>query len=192
MTTLDGLKGFIKDLDATWVEAPEDGLFLERAAPLLQRLLADMSWLPPEYTRSLRVGEVQYLLSAHPAGGYTVTSVVHSPGYRTPVHDHGTWGLVGIWRGEEQEERFQRIDDRTSPDPGRLRPASQIVHGPGSVSHLEFPDDEIHRIRNLSPYASCSIYVYGGALHRHGYDLTTGAITEWPSAAVRLDKQEPV
>ncbi|HVA25830.1 MAG TPA: hypothetical protein VMW62_15735 [Chloroflexota bacterium] len=25
------------------------------------------------------------------------------------VADHGAWGLIGVWRGEEREERFQRV-----------------------------------------------------------------------------------
>ena len=34
----------------------------------------------------------------------TLFSLVVPPGSRTPVHDHLAWGLVGLYRGTQDEE----------------------------------------------------------------------------------------
>ena len=38
-------------------------------------------------------------------------------GAATPVHDHLAWGLVGIYRGQQDETVYRRLDD--GRDPGR-------------------------------------------------------------------------
>jgi predicted metal-dependent enzyme (double-stranded beta helix superfamily) len=118
-----------------------------------------------------------------------VAAVVFPRGYSTTVHDHTTWGLIGVWRGEEREERFKRVDDRSRPDRAELRPAGVALNTPGSVSWLVPPDEEIHRIRNLSPYPSCSIHIYGDNLDgkpRHQFDLETGGVKEFKTVSVKL------
>jgi predicted metal-dependent enzyme (double-stranded beta helix superfamily) len=126
----------------------------------------------------------------HPNEAYSITATVFDFGYSTTVHNHGTWGLIGVWRGEEREERFKRLDDGSRAGYARLRPAGSALNTPGSVTHLISPDEEIHRIHNLSPFPSCSIHVYGADLNgklRQQYDLDTGAIKEFRTSVVVLD-----
>ena len=35
-------------------------------------------------------------------------------GQTTPIHDHGTWGVIGIYRGMEKEESFSYSDLKSS------------------------------------------------------------------------------
>ena len=188
ITTYD-LAAFARDLDAVVAaEGADYRRLAERAKPLLGRLLADMRWLDARYAEP-RGGSVQYLLHKHPADAYSVVSVVFNTGYATTVHDHGTWGLVGVWRGAEHEERFKRTDDGSRAGYAALRPAGAVVNLPGDVTHLLPPDEEIHRIANQAPHPSCSIHVYGGDLNgklRHQYDLATGAVKEFCTTVVIL------
>jgi predicted metal-dependent enzyme (double-stranded beta helix superfamily) len=181
---------FTRHLDRIVQEQADDlPALVQSAQPRLFELLTDMSWLDARYTVA-RESSVQYLLHRHPADAYTIVSIVFPVGYSTPVHDHTTWGLVGVWRGEEQEERFVRVDDRSREDRAQLKAVGTVVNTPVAVSRLIPPDEEIHRIRTLSPYPACSIHVYGGYLHgmlRHRYDLETGAISEFRTSVVVLD-----
>jgi 3-mercaptopropionate dioxygenase len=181
---------FARDLDAVVAaEGTDYRGVVARAKPLLGRLLADMRWLDARYAEP-RGGSVQYLLHKHPADAFSIVSVVFNTDYATTVHDHGTWGLVGVWRGAEREERFKRTDDRSRADYAALRPSGEAVNLPGAVTHLLPPDEEIHRITNQAPYPSCSIHVYGGDLNgklRHQYDLATGAVKDFRTSIVVLD-----
>jgi predicted metal-dependent enzyme (double-stranded beta helix superfamily) len=185
------LAAFTQDLDALVEDArAHPRAIVQTAKPLLERLIADMSWLPPPMAVPAEKGSVQYLLHRHPASAYTVVSVVFPVGYSTTVHDHGVWGLVAVWQGEEQEERFRRTDDGPRPGYAELAAVGAGRNTPGCVTWLLPPDEEIHRIRNLASVPACSIHVYGGDLNgklRHQYDLETGEIKEFRTAVVALE-----
>ena len=186
-----GLSAFIRELDVIVLEENQDfRAIVNRGKPHLSRLLADMKWLTPRYYEPRQGGSVQYLLNKSSVGRYTITSVVFWQGYCTAVHNHGTWGLIGIWSGEEQEERFKQIDDGSRADYVQLRSTSTSTNTPGSICHLIPPNEEIHRIRTVSLEPSYSIHVYGGDIFskaRQQYDLETGAIKEFQVKAVVLD-----
>jgi 3-mercaptopropionate dioxygenase len=177
------LSAFTKDLDKIANEERDRYRHIvQKAEPLLKRLMSDMSWLPARYHKPTVNGSVQYVLHRSSTFDYTITSVVFWPGYSTKVHDHGTWGLVGVWRGEEREERFQRIDDGARPGYARLGLQQTVVNSERCVSVLIPPQEEIHRIQTLSSEPSCSIHVYGSDLDgksRRQFDLETGEIREF-------------
>ena len=185
------LQTFTGELDRIVERSPADPRAIVAAArPHLVQLLADMSWLDPRMAEPRGPGSVQYLLHCHPEKAYTVTATVFPVGYRTSVHNHGAWGLIGVWRGDEQEERFKRLDDRSRPDYADLRAVGEVLNPPGSVTHLIPPDEDVHRITNLSPFPSCSIHVYGADLDgrpREQYDLETGAIRRFQTTTTYLD-----
>jgi predicted metal-dependent enzyme (double-stranded beta helix superfamily) len=181
----------MQDLDVIVDEEKQNfRAIVNRGKPLLGRLLADTTWLAPRYYEPREGASVQYLLNKSSVSKYTITSVVFWQGYCTPVHNHDTWGLIGIWGGEEHEERFKRTDDGSRAEYVQLRSAGTMVNTPGSISHLIPPDEEIHRIRTVSPQPSCSIHVYGGDIFgktRQQYDLETGAIKEFQIKIAVLD-----
>jgi 3-mercaptopropionate dioxygenase len=189
------LAAFTRDLDRiVEEEASDPAKLVRRAQPLLQQMLADMSWLDPRCTEPGGERSVQYLIHRHPRNAYTITATVFPEGYCTSVHDHTVWGLIGLWRGEEQEERFVRVDDGSQTERAELRPVGTVLNTAGSVTWLVPPDQEIHRIRNLSPIPSLSIHVYGGDLDnkpRHQFDLETGAVRAFSTVSVQLDPSTP-
>jgi 3-mercaptopropionate dioxygenase len=189
------LSAFTQELDRiVEEEASDPAMLVRRAQPLLQQMLADVSWLDPRCTEPREGRSVQYLIHRHPQNAYTITATVFPEGYCTSVHDHTVWGLIGLWHGEEQEERFVRVDDGSQPDRAALRPVGTVLNRAGSVTWLIPPDQEIHRIRNLSPFPSLSIHVYGGDLDnkpRHQFDLETGAERAFSTVSVRLDCPAP-
>ena len=64
-------------------------------------------------------------------------------GAATPVHDHLAWGLVGLYRGEQDEEIFAH-------DGGALGLAERRQLVPGDFYELLPPRDDIHRVRTTS------------------------------------------
>ena len=47
-----------------------------------------------------------------------VYGVVFRKGRPTPVHDHVTWGLIGVYSGEQRTSRYYRRDDGVVPGRG--------------------------------------------------------------------------
>ena len=74
------------------------------------------------------------------------------PGAQTPVHDHLAWGLVGLYRGTQDEEIYIRRD-------GSLEFVERRSLRPGDFYVLIPPRDDIHRVRPTSPETSVSIHL---------------------------------
>lgn len=135
----------------------DEATILDRGAGLLAALVARDDWLPPEFAAPDPAGYRQYLLHRDPAARFTVVSFVWGPGQATPVHDHRTWGLVGVLRGAERNEVFVRAGDVLA------RAGSVALLGAGDVSAVSPAIGDIHRVSNAyDDRVSISIHVYGG------------------------------
>jgi 3-mercaptopropionate dioxygenase len=144
--------------------------------PGFAALLADPDWLPSAYLianpdSGMGGGIGQWLLSRARDGSLSLFSLVVPPGAATPVHDHLAWGLVGLYRGTQEEEIFAH-------ERGDLRLVERRALAPGDFYELLPPRDDIHRVRTTSGESSVSIHLLTndtGCVWRHTYDPETGA-----------------
>src|SRR6476660_9804114 len=96
--------------------------------PRFVELLARTDWLPVEYQRDAPVsgmggGIGQWLLYRSADRSLCLFSLVVPSGSQTPVHDHGAWGLVGLYRGNQDEEIYAAVDGvRRLAETRRLAP----------------------------------------------------------------------
>ncbi|HEY7603160.1 MAG TPA: hypothetical protein VH760_02775 [Gaiellaceae bacterium] len=143
--------------------------------PAFEELLADPAWLPDELAApvpgsGMGGGIGQWLLYRMEDGSLSLFSLVVPSGSETPIHDHLAWGLVGLYRGEQDEEIFARDGDE-------LALAERRALQPGDLYELFPPHDDIHRVRTTSAEQSVSIHLLTndtGCTWRHSYDLETG------------------
>lgn len=149
-------------------------------AERLRALLADdRTFLPPEYQRPDPDSYVMYPLHVEP--GFSIAAAVWDIGQVSPIHDHGTWGVIGIYGGVEHEQRFgPPVTPGTEP-PHRL--GESDLH-PGEVSICCTSDHDVHRVSCASNTPCVGIHVYGadiGSIERRAYDAATGAVTMFVS-----------
>jgi len=153
--------------------SPEEACDLLR--PGFAELLADPVWLPEEYqadapASGMGGGIGQWLLYHAEDGSLSLFSLVVPPGSQTPIHDHLAWGLVGLYRGTQDEEVYARGD-------GGLELVERRSVGPGDFYVLIPPRDDIHRVRTTSAETSVSIHLLTndtGCVWRHAYDAESG------------------
>src|SRR5919112_4218673 len=91
--------------------APSPHAACDAIRPAFADLLADPGWLPERYQEGdpgsgMGGGIGQWLLFRAGDRSLTLFSLVVPPGAQTPVHDHLAWGLVGLYRGTQDEEIF--------------------------------------------------------------------------------------
>ncbi len=165
--SLSPLRDFVRGLAALADRGATEAEFLSEGGALLRQLVADDRWLPDAYAASDAERYRQYLLYLDPAGRFSVVSFVWGPGQRTPVHDHRVWGLVGVLRGKEVVENYQRRPDGLRLTGSELLPA-------GSVDAVSPAIGDIHRVSNaFDDRVTISIHVYGadiGKVRRATYD----------------------
>jgi 3-mercaptopropionate dioxygenase len=140
---------------------------------LLAKLVAADDWLPEAYAVPHPQYYRQYLLYGDPLDRFSVVSFVWGPGQKTPVHDHRTWGVVGVLRGAEIGVNYTREPD------GSLSAAAPERLEPGDVVAVSPRIGDIHSIANAyDDRVSISIHVYGdniGRIDRAVLDPQTGA-----------------
>jgi predicted metal-dependent enzyme (double-stranded beta helix superfamily) len=173
MTSLARLRDFVVAATRIVEDASNDeAAQLAATTPLLADLVRHDDWLPDEYAAPDPKFYRQYLLHADPLGRFSVVSFVWGPGQRTPVHDHRTWGLVGILRGAELSVPYHRAPD------GSLRSGAPERLEPGRVVAVSPTLGDVHAIANAyQDRVSISIHVYGaniGAVRRATFDPNTG------------------
>lgn len=187
------VRSFIHDVRHAIADArsPEDAC--ERIRPGFSRLLDDPAWLPEEFMRDapesgMGGGIGQWLLFRSGDGSLTLFSLVVPSGAQTPVHDHLAWGLIGLYRGAQDEDVY-------APEPGgraRFLHSQQVE--PGDFFALIPPDGDIHRVRTTSSTTSVSIHLLTndtGCIWRHRYDPDTGEASPFRSGYVNAPCELP-
>ena len=126
---------------------------------------------PDRYARNL--------VFSDDSGFLSLFALVWAPGQRTPIHDHGTWGVVGVVEGVLAEQSFMRV--HAGPDQGRdegieLSPGGLVLLPPGGVSTFVPQPDHIHETGVATGgLPALSLHLYGNELNEFNvYDRTAG------------------
>jgi len=164
---------------------------LRRGRPLMAKLLASPESIPEQAFKPRKDRFAMNLLYAPMDKTFSVNGAIWLPGQTTPIHDHLTWAMVGLYEGEEHESIFRRTDDRSNPKMATLDLASDRINTRGHITTLG--GTGIHRIDNVSARPSKSIHVYGldiGNAERHSYDPVTGEISRFVSGYCNVLRDE--
>src|SRR5690242_6095409 len=185
------VRGFIADVRACIGRAGSPAEACELISPLFAGLLGDHEWLPREYQEpaphsGMGGGIGQWLVFRAADRSLSLFSLVVPPGAMTPVHDHLAWGIVGIYRGNQDEEFYR-------PGDGRLELARRRPLDPGDFYTLLPPRDDVHRVRTTSRQTSVSIHLLAsdtGCVWRHTYDDETGEPSPFRSGYVNAECED--
>jgi predicted metal-dependent enzyme (double-stranded beta helix superfamily) len=161
--------------------------------PAFARLLGDATWLPAAYQApvpesGMGGGIGQWLLFRSGPGDLSLFALVVPPGAATPVHDHLAWGLIGLYRGEQEETVYARPDDAVPVgEREELRLSTRRIVRQGDFYPLLPPAEDIHRVRTISPETSVSLHLLAndtGCIWRHAYDPETAQVRPFRSGYV--------
>lgn len=169
------VRGFVGGVRAAIAASASPEEACDAIRPAFAELLADPDWLPQRYREpvadsGMGGGIGQWLLYRSDDGSLSLFALVVPPDAETPVHDHLAWGLVGLYRGTQDEEIFARSG-------GDLELTERRALVPGDFYALFPPHDDIHRVRTTSRETSVSIHLLTndtGCVWRHRYDPETG------------------
>jgi len=167
------LLDFIADLTRlTSGTEVSEATVLPLARGRMRELVAVDDWLPDALAQPHPQYYQQYLIYGDPLDRYSLVSFVWGPGQKTPIHNHTVWGVIGMLRGAEYGQRYERVG-------GELRP-----HGlekrlePGETDVVSPTLGDVHRVRNAyTDRVSISIHLYGGNIGKIGrsvFDPATG------------------
>jgi predicted metal-dependent enzyme (double-stranded beta helix superfamily) len=181
------VRAFVDDVQEAIVRAPSPTEACETIKPRFARLLVDPDWLPARFQAAapdsgMGGGIGQWLLCRADDGSLSLFSLVVPSGAQTPVHDHLAWGLVGLYRGTQDEEIYAHRG-------GTLELVENRSLATGDFYALIPPRDDIHRVRTTSAETSVSIHLLTndtGCVWRHAYDPATGDAEPFRSGYVNV------
>ncbi len=173
---------FARDVDTIVRKQSDEALVLKGIKPLLERLIMTPGSVPREAFAPRKDRFAMNLIHMPKDELFSVIGGIWHPGQTTPIHDHLTWALIGVYDGEEREALFRRTDDGSNPKMARIEKVSEKVNAKGHVTVLGHRG--IHRVDNVSGKPTTSVHVYGrdiGHAERHSYDPVTGEIGRFVS-----------
>jgi predicted metal-dependent enzyme (double-stranded beta helix superfamily) len=172
-------------------EGPTEAIAAIR--PAFARLLGDDAWLPAAYQApvpesGMGGGIGQWLIFRSGGGDLSLFALVVPSGSATPVHDHLAWGLIGLYRGEQEETVYARHDDAVPVgEREELSLSMRRIVQQGDFYPLLPPAEDIHRVRTTSAETSVSLHLLAndtGCIWRHAYDPETALVRPFRSGYV--------
>jgi predicted metal-dependent enzyme (double-stranded beta helix superfamily) len=170
-------------------EIESDAERVEALRPAFAKLLSADGWLPEEYAEpdpksGMGGGIGQYALYRAEDGSLCLFSLVVPAGASTPVHDHLAWGLVGVYRGEQAETIYRRLDDGSVQGHAELEVTREHHIGTGDFYTLLPPLDDIHFVTTVSAGASVSLHLLANdtaCVVRHRFDPALATVASFRS-----------
>ena len=184
------MREFIDEVKTAIAEGGRVEDAIERLKPSFTRLMDDPDWLPDEYMADapesgMGNGIGQWALYRAQDGSLCLFSLVVPPGQSTPIHDHRAWGLIGLYRGTQDEDVYAHEDGHEHV---HLKSSNKIA--PGEYFALIPPDDDIHQITTTSDVTSVSLHLLTndtGCIWRHKFDQETGLPSPFRSGYVNVE-----
>ncbi len=170
------LTDFIRESEAFVRKYSTESEMMLHIKPLLEKFLASKS-VPSEALKPRTDRFAMNLLYMPEDESFTIIGGVWQPQQTTPIHDHLTWALIGVYTGQEREAIYRRRENGTDSRHAKLEKVSERMNTSGHVTVLG--NAGIHKVDNPSHETTTSIHVYGrdiGNTERHSYDPVTGEI----------------
>ena len=180
------MDAFIEQVEAIMGSGQGRADTVRRVEPLLKRVMRNDDLLRDELKVDRGEGRFAYEFLGSEDGALTITAPAFLPGRPTPVHDHLTWGVVGVYSGRQKTTRYRRTDDGSRGGRADLEVVADEVLTRGATYPL-LPPDDIHRIEALGSQPGISIHVLGTDLRRqkrHIFRPDEGTVEDWEGGSM--------
>lgn len=111
---------------------------LNAVGVLLAESSRDPGFIPEREMKQMHGTDSTAVVLQTDADGLTLVLGLFSPKQETPVHDHNSWGIACVVKGQDRYRHWHQDDD------GRLKVLFEKVLGPGSFVTWLDPPHDIH------------------------------------------------
>lgn len=125
---------------------------LEGVGKHLQRLTSRDDLLG-EVEHEMLHGQVTFRRLHKESDGLTLILARFSAEEATPIHNHGTWGVLCPYRGRDRYEGWRRADDGSKPGFALVEKVFERILEPGDIVYWFDPPNDIHRQQGMGEAA---------------------------------------
>ncbi|NJL02546.1 MAG: cupin [Spirulinaceae cyanobacterium RM2_2_10] len=152
------LHQFLSDIIAQLEQAPhetEEWDYLPQIRRYVRQLILNSYWLRTQCPiPDSRTGVGIQILYDEIGYPLTVETTAFAPGVQSPIHNHGTWGIVAVLHGQEQQTFWRREGQGD-----RVEQIDSRCFNPGEI--ISFTPDAIHQVTALGGQPSITFNLYG-------------------------------
>jgi predicted metal-dependent enzyme (double-stranded beta helix superfamily) len=132
---------------------------------ILRKLILDRDFLKMQ---EVSVFHNEITLYRSPDRAFSVLAYIWEPSNASPIHDHGSWGMIGGLIHQFRERKYRRLDEGKIEGHAELEEISSTIIGPGDTTYVLPLDKGIHQMEAATNRLAVTVSVYGKSV-RKGY-----------------------
>lgn len=149
---------FLTEMEDVLNDVEDESSRLPEIRMLVRRLIVNSYWVQSQYLQpSLETGTSVLLLYDELGFPLTVQTVTFAPGTISTIHNHGTWGVVAVLKGQEKNTIWRRSYSQESED--KIENTGEITLFTGDI--ISFTPDAIHSVQAVGDEPTVTFNVYG-------------------------------
>jgi len=168
------LHRFLTEVEDVLKEEADEYSFLPKISNLVRQLITNSYWIQTQYPEPCpKTGTSVKLLYDELGFPLTVQSVTFSPGVKSTIHNHGTWGVVAVLKGQEKNQFWKRSKVEELED--RIELVEENILLPGDI--ISFTTEAIHCVESVGNEPTVTFNLYGetDSTRRFEFDLATNS-----------------
>ena len=149
---------FLTEVEDVLSDVVDECSRLPELRMLVRRLITNSYWVKIQYPDPCFKTGIS-ILNLYDELGFplTVQTETMSPGIVSPIHNHGTWGVVAVLKGQEKHTLWKRTKDLEFKD--RIEPVGDITLSAGDI--ISFTPDAIHSVEAINNELTMTFNMYG-------------------------------
>ncbi|MBD2692296.1 cupin [Anabaena catenula] len=149
---------FLTEVEDVLNNVEDESTRLPEIRMLVRRLIINSYWVNSQFLEpDSKAGTSVLLLYDELGFPLTVQTVTFAPGTISNIHNHGTWGVVAVLKGEEKNTFWRRSSHPEFPD--QIEKTGEINLFPGDI--ISFAPDTIHCVQAVGEEPTVTFNIYG-------------------------------
>lgn len=79
----------------------------------------------------------------------------------TPIHNHGTWGIIAVYAGVDRLQEYRRLDSGDGEGYAEIEAAAERILRPGDTAIIPHPPQDIHAQQGAEGTAALEFVLFG-------------------------------
>jgi predicted metal-dependent enzyme (double-stranded beta helix superfamily) len=162
MTATTTVEAFISDVKAILADGGSTPVGLQRIAARMETFVRDPEVLATheDYTGNIHTGRQSAPLYSDETG-LTLVRARFGPEEMTPIHSHGSWGVIGVYKGRDRYQVWKRNDAGTGDGHAEVEMTDERILEAGDVVVLPPPPQDIHAQQGHDGEAAYEFVLFG-------------------------------
>ncbi|MBW4641731.1 MAG: cupin [Goleter apudmare HA4340-LM2] len=159
---------FLTEMEDVLNDVEDESSHLPEMRMLVRRLIVNSYWVQSQYLEpDPQTGTSVLLLYDELGFPLTVQTVTFAPGTKSNIHNHGTWGIVAVLKGQEKNTFWRRNHSLETQD--KIETTGEITLFPGDI--VSFTPDAIHSVQAVGDEPTVTFNIYGETVPKERFEF---------------------